>query len=52
MLTVTNLSVRYGEFPAVAGISFNVSRGEFVSSGAVGMWQDHITAGDRRLCVP
>ncbi len=31
MLTVTNLSVRYGEFPAVAGISFNVSRGEFVS---------------------
>jgi putative spermidine/putrescine transport system ATP-binding protein len=31
MLTVTNLSVRDGEFPAVAGISFNVSRGEFVS---------------------
>jgi ABC-type sugar transport system ATPase subunit len=31
MLTVTNLSVRCGEFPAVAGISFNVSRGEFVS---------------------
>jgi ABC-type Fe3+/spermidine/putrescine transport system ATPase subunit len=31
MLTVTNLSVHYGEFPAVAGISFSVSRGEFVS---------------------
>ena len=31
MLTVTDLSIRYGAFPAVAGISFSVSRGEFVS---------------------
>src|SRR6476469_9487534 len=31
MLTVTNLSVRYGGFPAAAGISFSVRRGEFVS---------------------
>lgn len=31
MLTVTDVSVRYGEFPAVADVSFSVSRGEFVS---------------------
>jgi spermidine/putrescine transport system ATP-binding protein len=31
MLTVTNLSVSYGEFAAVSDVSFGVSRGEFVS---------------------
>jgi spermidine/putrescine ABC transporter ATP-binding subunit len=31
LLAVKNLSVRYGEFAAVAGVSFDVGRGEFVS---------------------
>ena len=31
MLTVKDLSIRYGEFPAVSGVSFTVNSGEFVS---------------------
>jgi ABC-type Fe3+/spermidine/putrescine transport system ATPase subunit len=31
MLNVSNLSIRYGEFVAVAGVSLSVNQGEFVS---------------------